>query len=404
MTPYSPLLRGSFRCRRRKAAVGFSLGVAFAFAVSPARADPDPPCTLAALGATPGFDARWQEALANLREQLRRLPPEECEAVSLSVEPARGGVRLVALADDGRRASRLVPRPSGLGPVALGLVASIPREERPSPPALAPFADAAPSLPAGALRPVATTPDVLQPLMLPPAVLVPPVVLAPERNVLQGTPAPEPPPPPSPLQPPAPRAPSAKEGSIGTSVGARYGAPTPILMADLEVRADLVTRGWLLTTGLQYAPAGGSFGSLRSETDSYRELAFGAGIGRHIRMGTSALDLSVGPSVVELIVQGSTPAPLGDRGSDPTFEPLADQHRDRRIPLSESPPSTSDPTEVRIGGSARWSVPIRPPWRFTVTLDGAGAFSTSSAPEHPAEAVPMLWTTGLRIGALGTLL
>jgi hypothetical protein len=62
--------------------------------------------------------------------------------------------------------------------------------------------------------------------------------------------------------------------------------------------------------------------------------------------------------------------------------------------------------EFRVGAAARWSVPVSPGWRFTLTLD------TDLAPEgvarpvrvEPEEPPLPAWTGSLRLGASGELL
>src|ERR1700733_13555707 len=79
--------------------------------LGPAReAGAEEPC--AHLTAPPDLPAEWADAVRNLTLALAELPPTECSPVTLSLEAAAGLFRVVAEAQDGRRAVRSVRPPS----------------------------------------------------------------------------------------------------------------------------------------------------------------------------------------------------------------------------------------------------------------------------------------------------
>src|ERR1019366_3388322 len=112
-----------------------------------ARADDE----CARVTAAPDLPPAWSSALHDLTEQLAALGSTHCHPLTLTLEPVDGEMRLVAVADDGRRAERRVARPSLLVPIALGLAISIPGEPPAGAPAPAPGGTAAPP-PASAVR------------------------------------------------------------------------------------------------------------------------------------------------------------------------------------------------------------------------------------------------------------
>jgi hypothetical protein len=297
----------------------------------------------------------WAEAVRELERELARLPSADCRRVTLSVDPLPAGVQVVARASDGRRAARTVHQPDALVSTALGLVVTIP--EAP--------ADAVPP----PVPPAAT-----------PAVTTAPV-----------TPA-APPTTPAPAQaPPAPRAsapaivvtsPRTVSAWLGLSGGGRVGEPASITMADVEARFDLLLGNWLLMATFRDAPFGLSRGT---DEDAYQEIDVGLGVGRHVPLGTSALDVAVAPSLVAMRLEDDITDASG---------------RTHDVVASD--------VEFRIGASVRLALPLARAWRLTLTLDSdlAPGLLTSSVHVDPLpDAVPFpVWTTGLRIGASTELL
>jgi hypothetical protein len=146
-------------------------------------------------------------------------------------------------------------------------------------------------------------------------------------------------------------------------------------MLDFEARADALVNRWILSLSLRYAPSVGPDNS----DSTYEEIVFALGAGRRIPIGRGALDLSVLPGLAAINMQWDEDDPAPQSGGSSAF---------------------------RVGVSARWSTPLSPFWRFTVTSDGdvtPAGFDHAQRLGPTAPALPV-WTAGLRIGASGALL
>src|ERR1700691_1231099 len=81
--------------------VGSAAGVTIAAGAS---AHADEPC--ARVLAPDTLAPRWALALAELGRQSAQPPAADCHPMTMSIEPADGTVRVVAITEDGRRAER----------------------------------------------------------------------------------------------------------------------------------------------------------------------------------------------------------------------------------------------------------------------------------------------------------
>ena len=245
-------------------------------ALSPRAASAEEGCVR--LKAPADLSPAWADALRDLSAQLAGLAPTECRPVTLRVVPAEGGMRIVAEADDGRRAERSVVQPSLLVPIALGLVISIPPEE------------------AAAVSP----PESVNPAPPPPVVVPVPSRTASRPNVAS-----------------APRDAGASAHAVsfwlGVALGARFGVPSSVSMVDIEARADLRIDRLLLFTSFQNVPIG-LVASQGLDGDAYRESSVAFGVGRSFPFGSWVLDLALAPSLVTMRM--GLDAPVHARAND----------------------------------------------------------------------------------------
>jgi hypothetical protein len=291
-----------------------------------------PPCAGVRIQGAPDLAPEWADAVRQLAAQLPQVA-DSCAAMTLSVEPVPdGGVRLAAMAADGRYTERTLVRPGSLAATALGLVASIPRE-----PATPPADTGA----RGALPPV--------------------------------QPAPAPSPAPSPAPPPSGSPPRRIELWLGIEGGARIGGPSPIQMLDFEARVDAVVSAWLLSLSLRYAP---SIGPDNSDS-TYEEIEFGLGAGRRIPLGRGALDVSVVPGLATMNMQWGEDSQAPQTGAGSAFRlggvarwsvPASDSWRFTVAADADFAPAGVDHT-LRLGPSA----PTLPVWTAGLRIGAAGA-------------------------------
>ncbi len=300
----------------------------------------DGACTTVTIAEPPWIEDAWRAALDELRAEIAKLSASQCRPVSFSLLRARGKLVLRATAPDGRVAEREVRDASSLPAIALGLLASIPPESIPPAPTPAP-------------APATTTVDPTD---------------APPRDV----------------------APRARAGtverppiqlSLGAAAGARVGEPTGVVMGDLEARADLYARGWLVVASARFAVVGARPGGARIEGYGYNEYAFGLGLGRRIDLGATALDIVLMPTLVVMDEEGGPSGVAGDTAS-------------------------GGDNQLRFGSSARWTFARTNRWGWGVTLDGDFAPSAARKPTRLDVPLPPLpsWTFGLRLGAAGDVL
>jgi hypothetical protein len=239
-----------------------------------ARAEPEPEpaasCTAVSLaGATPE-DPRWRSAVLALREAVATL--DDCPEVALSWTVAGGpGARSLTLRATGRggaHTERTVNDPDSLVPIALGLLASAPRE-----PAAEEVGPSAPPGPAPQPREPRAADEASAAGEAPPGAV--------DRAAIGAT--------------------------VGLELGGRVAGPTPVWMTEMELRGDLRVRNWLVMVSVRYAPLGASPGHIAFDDDSYNEMALGIGVGRRLAIGRSALDLGVMSSLVAINMEKDDP-------------------------------------------------------------------------------------------------
>jgi hypothetical protein len=324
-----------------------SAAAALVFAAPPAVVA-QAPCTGVHVEASSALSGPWSAAVRDLEEQLSRLPAAECARVALSIGSTDTGATIVATAADGRRAERAVTQPASLAPTALGLVASIPGDSPVGTPDRGPL-----------VTPLAASPS-------------PPSSPSPARDSVV-TAASE-----------SAYGRSADGASLkpiavwlGFAVGGRAAQPSPITMADLEARADIVVaERWLIIASFRYTPVGAT-SFLRIDNDQYQEESVGLGFGRRVHLGPGTFDFAVSPSLVAMRMEGD-------------FDGDVDQ----------------DEVQFRLDGSARWLIPFSSDWRVTLTFDADVAPADAAHPVREDPRLPALptWTTGLRVGMTGALL
>jgi len=329
--------------------LGRTASVAIALAPT-ARAFADEPC--ARVTAPGGLSPSWAGALDELRRQIALLPPADCQPMSLSIESSGEGVRVVAIASDGRRAEREVRHAASLVATALGLLMSIPEQGASPPAAQAPSAQPTP----------AQTPSPLPPS--PPATVLPPGLPSPARgrDIALWT---------------------------GLSAGLRLTAPSSAAVIDVEARADVLIDRWLLLGTIRSALVS-CLASQSADCDIYNDVSLGIGVGRRIHAGAAAVDLALEPSIVAMHMEYDT----GSAGEAVSVQ--------------------GTEVALRLDASARLSVPVGHSWTMTLTMDGGVAPALLARPirlEVPAGvstggAPPTFppWIGGLRLGASGALL
>ena len=289
-------------------------------------------CTRVTVSEAPDLAPAWREAAQRLREQLASLEPTECISLALEISPDASAAKVVAVRPDGLRAERRVPRPSSLGAIVLGLVASLPTPSE---------ADAA-------------TFDASEP---------PPVREAADTPRVDAATLP------APLATTSPPPPVLLD--VGLAGGARFGAPTLLLMVDTELRIDVLVRKWLLMAAFRYAPTGLSLGPIDI---AYEEFSLALGLGRRAMLGRVALDVALSPTLSFTTMDNDAVSGAG--------------------------------TQFRLGASARWLIPFTSSLGLSLTLDGEIAPSHLTKPLRVDPALPPLpsWTLGLRLGVVGQLL
>jgi hypothetical protein len=271
------------------------------------------------------LEPAWLEAAATLPRQLGdALSSAECAHVRLSLAPGTpaGGADVHVRMPDGREASRHVRAPRALLPIVLGVLAAAPSE--------------APASPPSPVRDRHELPDFT-------------------------------PPPARPSEDP-----DRVRVSVGFALGARGGVPTQVVMADVELFAQVVLSEWLILASVRYAPIAVAKG-LTPDGDAYQEAGIGLGFGRRFHMDRSSIDLAFVPTLVLVSMETDLPAEA--------FGTLAD---------------------LRIDASARYGYALGKAnrWRFNVALDTDISPNAVVRPQVPATGllpVPA-WTVGLRIG------
>lgn len=348
-TTFALKLRRSAMVRRR-ANVAPVIAATFAIVLDAApSAHADPPCARVVTPAD--LTAAWSSAVADLRNQIAQLPASDCQPMTLSLEPADEGMRIVAVTPDGRRAERTARYSESLMAVVLGLIMTIPRQ--------APGPSVPPVSSVVALAAVPNAP--------------PPVAI---RPATAATTAPPPP--------------SGIGLWAGLSGGVRLTAPLALSVLDVEARADIVFDSWLMLVTLQSALVS-CLGQQGIDCDVYNDVSVGAGVARRFKTGGPEIDVGFEPSLAVMRME---------------YDSVAG---------AESQAVEGTEVVLRFDLSARLAVPVDRHWVVTVIVDGGvvpsllarptGLALPAGAPvgEPPPPPFPA-WSGGLRLGASGALL
>jgi hypothetical protein len=297
-------LRRSAMARRR---ADFARVIAATFAIgldAAPSAHADEPCARVVTPAD--LTAAWSSAVADLRNQIAQLPASDCQPMTLSLEPAEEGMRIVAVTPDGRRAERTARHSESLMAVVLGLIMTIPRE-LPGPP-VAPVSSMVPAL--------------VDPNAPPPAT-----------------------PPPATAATTAPPRPSGIGLWAGLSGGVRLTAPLALSVLDVEARADIVFDSWLMLVTLRSALVS-CLGQQGIDCDVYNDVSIGAGVGRRFKIGGPEIDVGIEPNLAVMRMEYDT------------------------VAGAESQAIEGTEAVLRFDLSARLAVPVDRHWVLTVILDG----------------------------------
>jgi hypothetical protein len=330
-----------------------ALAAGLALVASAPKVGADEQCRGVQVNAAANLSEAWANAVRDLSAQIPANGDGRCVAMTLLVEPAENdSAKLSATARDGRHADRIVPKPSALGSMALGLIASLP-PDAPAPPENAPpKTEASAPATAASAAPASSSP-------------------AASSSAASSSS------PPIAASPPAENASSlSPEIWLGGGLGARVAEPSEVGMLDLEARGDLEVRHWLLVISFRY---GSSIGETLTPADAeYEETVVGLGVGRTIAIGKTQLSLAIIPSFAAVNIDDDDDA-NGSNGSRST---------------------------VRIGASVKWSVPLDKWWRFTITADSDFSPRSFAHEVYVDPSLPPLpaWTGGFRLGASGKLL
>ncbi len=162
---------------------------------------------------------------------------------------------------------------------------------------------------------------------------------------------------------------------LGVAVGARVGVPSTVSMVDVEARADLRIDRLLLFVSFRNVPVGFVAGQ-GFDGDAYHESSIAFGAGRSFPIGPDRLDVAIAPSLVTMRLSKDSPV-----------------H------------ARADDVELRVGASARLSVPLSPNWHLTLAADTdvIPDFLRSEERIEPLPAFPS-WTSGVRVGVTGAVL
>jgi hypothetical protein len=307
----------------------------------------DEPC--AQIVAPTELPAAWAGALADLGKQIEQLPATECQAMTLLVEPREGGgMQVVAMTRDGRRAERTIKHPESLVAMALGLLMTIPGDVSAAGPAPVP-------------PPVLRVASPSEPRQVSPATGEV-VVVAPKTIALWA----------------------------GLSAGIRLTAPTSLGVLDVEARADLLSDRWLLLATLRSALVS-CLGQQGIDCDVYRDVIAGMGVGRRFNVGAPDLDVAFEPSLAVMRMEY-------DGASGGEGQMVEQTEVVLRFDLSARlvvPIDRHWALTLTIDGGLAPSVlasPIRLP------LPPGATMATEPPPPFPA------WSGGARLGASGALL
>jgi hypothetical protein len=267
--------------------------------------------------------------------------------MTISIEPQEGGMRILAVAADGRRTYRTVRSADSLAAVAMGLLITIPGEPQAPPPS--------PALP------VARPPD----------------VRATVRVASEASEAP------------------AKAVALWTGIagGIRLTSPTALAVLDIEARADILIEPWLMLITLRSAVVS-CLGQQGIDCDVYNDVSIGAGVGRRFHVGAPDIDLAFEPSLVVMHMEYDAPSGAsGTEGPTVTNTDVA-----LRLDVSARLSVPFDPRwafTVTLDGGLAPAMLTRP---ATLELPVGSVAGTETIPPFPA------WSGGVRLGVSGALL
>jgi hypothetical protein len=274
--------------------------------------------------------AVWHEAVASLRLHLQQLDASRCGDTILYLRRGGTTATLEAVTRAGQHALRPVRDPALLVPIAMGLLATIPDE----PEERLPPSDDGMAVRREGPRRVAVVPSAL------PAVI---------------------------------------DVDLGLTSGARFNFGPKTLLVDLEGRADIAVKGWIVMASARYSanavvPDDGPTGY------SYTEAGISAGFGRRVVLGSSLLDVTVAPTIVSISAAADNPA--GGEAEERTA------------------------AQTRLATAVRYSLRGPGGWRVSGIADGDFAPSSMKAPERLGNSLPTLprWSLGLRLGVMCDLL
>ena len=211
-------------------------------------------CSGVRLDAPTDLAPRWAEAARDAQRVLANASGLDCAGIEVSVSSvlvdALGAeeVRVSATTVDGRRAERVVRRPSALSPTIVGLIASIPEDSPGAPPVRQVPAEGAPS---------------------------------PRTAEATGRPT-----------PPVPMSVWA-----GLASGGRVSQPYLLEMVEFEGSADVRLQAWILCALFRFGlGAGGD----DDDATTYSETDIGLGAGRVFPLGATTIDVVFVPSLATM--------------------------------------------------------------------------------------------------------
>jgi hypothetical protein len=311
----------------------FSILLCAAFGLAPRKAGSSPtrPSCVDQLRTSGELEnAVWREAVASLRLHLQRLDTSRCGETILYLRSGETTATLEAVTRAGQHALRPVRDPALLIPIAMGLLATIPDE----PGERFPPSDDSVAMRREGRRPLAVV---------------------------------------------ASAAPAVVDVDLGLTSGARLNFGPPTLLVDIEGRADIAVKGWIVMASARYAanalvPDDGPTGY------SYTEASISAGFGRRVVLGSSLLDVTVAPTIVSVSAAADNPA--GGEAEERTA------------------------AQTRLAAAVRYSLHGPGGWRFSGIADGDFSPSSMKAPQRLGNSLPTLprWSLGLRLGVMCDLL
>jgi hypothetical protein len=268
--------------------------------------------------------ASWSDTIDELRTQIARLDPSDCQPTVLSIRALDSGVRVVATTSDGRTTERDVRRGESLVATGLGLVMAIPPEPRP------PRAMETSAGPQAAVRPN----DIAA---------APPAAAATHTIGLWG----------------------------GLSSGLRLTSPTAATVLDVETRIDLLIDRWLLLATIRSALLS-CLGQQGTDCDVYTDVSAGIGVGRRFLAGGAAVDVALQPSIVAMHIEYDLSKPESNEVDVSEVELRLDASARLSVPMGRQWALT-----LTVDGGLAPALLVSP-----IRLDATGG--PQPAPEFPA--------------------